>query len=351
MFTQDIGTQANSINFDVQTQIEKGDFNQDIETQAEIVIMHRQTSLHSEDLEPLESGFSYGGDLSYLWSDFDFVEEGVGGDDDDEEYDEEEGEGEEKQQQQQHAEDGRETPKAIGTEVRTDLLAAEAKTEFKSDFKIEATTETETKTTINLSDLDESRRERMMDIGIQTGVLARVQHIYGGKGKTGPGQKQEHQIPEPGVHKITLRKDPKSRISIPSSSEPTLEKPGPSSASGPRIRTPLIPPPKLIESAKNTALHGRHWEKQQSVSDLRTRLEKARQSSQSSGNLWGSKDEGSTSSLQIFGTETASSPKPSPQPPSSGGPSATTSSTEISKTQEEEEEEKEEKKKMQKKEK
>lgn len=31
----------------------------------------------------------------------------------------------------------------------------------------------------------------MMDIGIQTGVLARVQHIYGGKGKSGPGQKQE----------------------------------------------------------------------------------------------------------------------------------------------------------------
>uniref|UniRef100_A0AC35G7M0 Potassium channel domain-containing protein n=1 Tax=Panagrolaimus sp. PS1159 TaxID=55785 RepID=A0AC35G7M0_9BILA len=365
-YTQDIGTQANSINIDVQTQIEKGDFNKDIETQAEIVIMHRQTSLHSEDLEPLESGFSYGGDLSYLWSDFDFVEEGALGDYEEGDEGEEEGEQEIGEAQDDGASEekfevfetgvGREateirassaegtvTPQPILQQQQQQSSQEKETKETESSFFLKEEKRARSvspqrirekeaeklraKTEINLSDLDESRRERMMDVGIQTGVLARVQHILG-KGKTAPGQKQEQQMPEPGVHKITLRKDPKRGIST--SSETILERPGPSSTSAPRIRTPFIPPPKLIESAKNTAIHGRFWERQQSVSDLKTRLEKARTSESSS------KDEGSTSSLHGFATGR------SPPPPEQPGPSGTSpaSTTETSKSEKEKEEEK-----------
>ena len=98
ILTQNAETQVNFINIDVETQIEKGDFNQDIETQADISLIDRQTSLHSEDLEPLESGFSYGGDtgaardLGFLWSDFDFVPAGEEGFEDYEEEEEAEAE-------------------------------------------------------------------------------------------------------------------------------------------------------------------------------------------------------------------------------------------------------------------
>uniref|UniRef100_A0A7E4UUM8 Ion_trans_2 domain-containing protein n=1 Tax=Panagrellus redivivus TaxID=6233 RepID=A0A7E4UUM8_PANRE len=116
--------------------------------------------------------------------------------------------------------------------------------------------------------LDKNRRERMMEIGIQTGVLARVQHLYGAS-KSG-GQSS--------VRKVTLRKDSYndpsfgSAMSIASSSTTTAT--GSIAAESAREEDPLQALPEN-ERAKVLAHHGRNWERQQTVADLRSRLERA----------------------------------------------------------------------------
>lgn len=72
--TSDVETQVDFIFAEIATQIEAGDFSYNRSVQAEVTTVDRQTSLNSDELEPLEYTVDLPADGgSCLWSDFDVL--------------------------------------------------------------------------------------------------------------------------------------------------------------------------------------------------------------------------------------------------------------------------------------
>ncbi|KAE9551480.1 hypothetical protein FO519_005300, partial [Halicephalobus sp. NKZ332] len=243
--TSDVETQVDFIHSETGTQIQAGDFSSEAGIQAEISTMDRQTSLDSDDLEPLESGFSFkapGGGC--LWSDFDVLgiteTEGPG-----EYYEEEEIEAGE-----------------AAIEAGQDVPSPSVSLAVPEERPVQDPDDAQF---IKPFELDQKRRERMMDIGIQTGVLARVQHIYSKKGGVGQDDTSGD------IKRVTLRKfgststlDPQSQLTATSGSTLSLQElfqmePGSSveSLPGPSSISPKDTEPQLDarEESKMIALH------------------------------------------------------------------------------------------------
>ncbi|KAK0395241.1 hypothetical protein QR680_001182 [Steinernema hermaphroditum] len=134
-----------------------------------------------------------------------------------------------------------------------------------------------------VNSLEQLRRKTLQEVGIQTGVLARVQHLYGEKAKgppspSSPGPSGESQ-------KVMLKKG---------GSQETLGSPQSQTYEHPSLLTTRSlqeveaakwssKPIRNVESgAPSATVTSRHWERQQTVADLRSRLEGIRGSVQKS---------------------------------------------------------------------
>uniref|UniRef100_A0A914XDN8 Uncharacterized protein n=1 Tax=Plectus sambesii TaxID=2011161 RepID=A0A914XDN8_9BILA len=123
-----------------------------------------------------------------------------------------------------------------------------------------------------LEENEEERRSRMHEVGIQTGVLARVQHIF--------EQKQEEQ--QPSTSYLEVRRSMKTvppeslmRGRIRSTTSLRTGEGSGSSTSTHSLHEGEEEAEQPEIDPQLTARHGRFWERQQTVGDLRSRLEKA----------------------------------------------------------------------------